>query len=253
MAGIYVKPLLAAVPLVAAALAMHGAGLRGRSWLELAAAFAANGLPPSPEIYDLLVHYQSLVPANNAAFRAFAQNWWGRTPSITGNWEEREHARQWDQTALFGEGDQQRADITINEEYIEACAQQVRDRVQEIIDLYFPNGRPTATTPPSMSVSRSASTIANGGVDGVRETTAGVATSVSYLIANGLNGLDLALANVTVSALSNCTATVTAEPASNVPGGGGTSLGLSVTPINGGVWGFTVAVANNDPGKNPYS
>jgi len=40
MAGIYVKPLLAAVPLVAAALAMHGAGLRGRSWLELAAAFA---------------------------------------------------------------------------------------------------------------------------------------------------------------------------------------------------------------------
>ncbi len=219
----------------------------------LAAAFAANGLPPSPEIYDLLVHYQSLVPANNAAFRAFAQNWWGRTPSITGNWEEREHARQWDQTALFGEGDQQRADITINEEYIEACAQQVRDRVQEIIDLYFPNGRPTATTPPSMSVSRSASTIANGGVDGVRETTAGVATSVSYLIANGLNGLDLALANVTVSALSNCTATVTAEPASNVPGGGGTSLGLSVTPINGGVWGFTVAVANNDPGKNPYS
>jgi hypothetical protein len=115
------------------------------TWLENA--MAAEGVPLSPEIYDLLVRYKSLVLPDNAAFQAFAMNYWGKKPSIGGAWEEREHARQWDQTALFSASDQQRADITINEEYIEACAEQIRARVQEIIDLYYPEGRPNGTLP----------------------------------------------------------------------------------------------------------
>jgi len=105
----------------------------------LAAALAAENIPPDIAIRDRLLHYKTLVPANNAAFRTFASSWWGKQPTISGNWEEREHARQWDQTALFGTSDQQRADITVNEEYIEPCAAQIRDRVQEIVDLYYPN------------------------------------------------------------------------------------------------------------------
>jgi hypothetical protein len=107
----------------------------------LAASIAAAGLQPAPEIYHRLVHYKSLVPANNAAFRAFAQSWRGRQPSINGYWEEREHARQWDTTPLYGEGDQQRSEETNpGEIYNENSATDIRNRVNEIIALYFPRG-----------------------------------------------------------------------------------------------------------------
>ncbi|MCH7224686.1 Ig-like domain-containing protein [Haloferula sp. A504] len=117
------------------------------------AAVNAAGLTPSPEIYQLLNHYKSLVPANNLEFRNFATNWWGRQPSIGGAWTEREHARQWDEEALFGAGDQQRAELTTNEMYVEASAAQIADRVQEIIDLYFPLGDPNPAFTPVPSPS----------------------------------------------------------------------------------------------------
>jgi len=117
----------------------HFWGIHPQNPSALAAAIAAENIPAAPEIRNLLLHYKTLVPADNAAFRSFAQAWWGKKPSIKGYWEEREHSRQWDQEALFGTGDHQRADITTNEEYIEACADQVRAQVQELIDLYYPN------------------------------------------------------------------------------------------------------------------
>jgi len=106
----------------------------------VADAIVAEGLIAPVEIRDLLLYYKSLIPDDNAAFQTFAFNWWNKQPSIGGYWTEREHSRQWDDEALFGEGDQQRADITSNEMYIAACATQVRERVQEIIDLYEPPG-----------------------------------------------------------------------------------------------------------------
>ena len=42
--------------------------------------------------------------AENADFRTFALNWWGKQPSINGNWTEREHSRQWHTEELFGSG-----------------------------------------------------------------------------------------------------------------------------------------------------
>lgn len=111
------------------------------------AAIDAAGLTPSPEIYELLLHYKSLVPANNAEFRAFALNWWGKQPSIGGFWTEREHARQWDTTALYAEGDQQRSEATNpGEIYNENSASEIQARVQEIVDLYFPAGNPDTST-----------------------------------------------------------------------------------------------------------
>lgn len=110
---------------------------------NLAAAVAAEGLQPPVEIYDQLLHYKSLVPSNNATFRTFAQAWRGKVPSINGAWEEREHARQWDTTALYGVGDQQRSEATNpGEIYNENSANDIQNRVQELLDLYYPDGRP---------------------------------------------------------------------------------------------------------------
>jgi len=69
------------------------------------------------------MHYKSLVPENNQAFRDFALKWWGKQPSGKGYWTEREHAKQWEQ-------------------FTEKTSAEIKNTVQEIIDAYFPNGRP---------------------------------------------------------------------------------------------------------------
>jgi hypothetical protein len=84
---------------------------------------AAN-LPASRLVYDTLVRYKSLVPPDNAAFRTFANGWWGRQPLSTGFSEERNHAARWDS-------------------YDAAMATATAARAQQIIDLYFPSGRPS--------------------------------------------------------------------------------------------------------------
>jgi autotransporter-associated beta strand protein len=117
----------------------HFWGIHPQNPSALAAAIAAENIPASIEIRDLLLHYKTLVPADNAAFRTFAQAWRGKVPSIGGNWEEREHARQWDTTPLYGAGDQQRSEATNpGEIYNENSANDIRNRVQELVDLYFP-------------------------------------------------------------------------------------------------------------------
>jgi len=80
-------------------------------------------LPPSAKVYNTLVHYKSLVPKNNQAFRDFAMKWWGKQPGGKGYWTERDHAKQWD-------------------EYNDETKTRIEATVQEIIDMYFPNGRP---------------------------------------------------------------------------------------------------------------
>ena len=86
-------------------------------------AFRAANIPPSAKVYDQLVAYQQLVPADNAAFRAFAQSWWGKQPSPEGYTTERNHAARWDS-------------------YDPVEAHRIRDAVQAILDRYFPAGRP---------------------------------------------------------------------------------------------------------------
>ncbi len=119
----------------------------------LANQIAAEGIPPSAEIYDLLVHYKSLVPPDNAAFQSFADRLWGRVPRPDAFWTETEHARQYDERNFWEDYNRTRmrqdiiGDDELHETYIEACAEQVRERVQEIIDLYFPDGRPGGRHP----------------------------------------------------------------------------------------------------------
>jgi len=87
------------------------------------AEFQAAGLKPSAKVYDQLVRYQSVIPADNAAFRAYAAKWWGKQPDPKGFTTERNHAARW-------------------ETYDETGARKVSDTVQAILDRYFPAGRP---------------------------------------------------------------------------------------------------------------
>ena len=114
------------------------------------------GMTPSAEIYDLLVHYKSLLPANNAAYQAWATVWYGKQPSITGNGVEREHARQWSTTLLNGTDTQMRFPTEI---YDGAAYTAVAARVQEILDLYYPTGRPPSNNSRLSNLSPSLGTL----------------------------------------------------------------------------------------------
>lgn len=111
MAGADLRPLI------------HFWGIPTQDDASSDAAIKAAKLPESPKIYDLLVKYKSLVPKDNKAFREFALEWWGKQPSPDGFTTERNHAARW-------------------ESYDEKEAERVRQCVQDIIDRYFPNGRP---------------------------------------------------------------------------------------------------------------
>jgi hypothetical protein len=107
----------------------HFWGIYPQNATNLRNAINNAGLVAPVEIYDQLVRYKSLAPANNTAFRDFATKWWNGQPSSDGFWEEREHASRW---------------TTYNEN----SALAITNRVQELIDLYYPNGRPTTITGP---------------------------------------------------------------------------------------------------------
>jgi len=100
------------------------AGVPPNDSASLEDSIQAANLPRSAVVYDTLVRYKSLVPPDNAALQTFALNWWGEQPSIDGFSEERNHARRWDA-------------------YDGAMATATADRAQQIIELYFPNGRPS--------------------------------------------------------------------------------------------------------------
>jgi hypothetical protein len=100
---------------------------------------AFEQLRKSRKIYDRLVHYRSLVPEDNEAFREHARQWWGKKPSIKKNWTQREHARQWSDKKLREDRDARPG----GEEYDVEAARNVEAQVEKIINTYFPNGRPS--------------------------------------------------------------------------------------------------------------
>ncbi len=93
-------------------------------------------LPASTRIYDTLVRYKSMVPKNNKEFQEFTMKLWGRKPRIKGFYHENGHARQWDSQVLVEPAVWPNGDI-----YDENSCARVKAYMQEIIDMYFPNGR----------------------------------------------------------------------------------------------------------------
>ena len=120
----------------------HFWGILPQNPAALNAAIASAGLTAPTEIHDLLLHYRSLVPANNSAYQAWCLYWYGRQPTMNNYGVEKEHARQWS-TTLVNDSPQVRFPTEI---FDDAASAQVQARVQEIINLYYPD-----VTPPTLS------------------------------------------------------------------------------------------------------
>jgi hypothetical protein len=103
----------------------HFYGVHPQKLTTLTAALKAAGVPRSQDMYDLLEHYKTLIPANNAAFRQYCLSWWGHQPLVTGYWTESEHAKQWDDT--YGT------------KYTENTAASIAGVIDELLGLYFPS------------------------------------------------------------------------------------------------------------------
>lgn len=94
---------------------------------NLKSSIAAAGLAPSAQIYDRLVYYQSVVPMNAAQFRTH-DNAVHNLVSV--------QEQDWYTTMRTG--------------WTQALGEASVARIQEIIDEYFPDGRPVVDlTPPS--------------------------------------------------------------------------------------------------------
>ncbi len=110
-AGVDIAPLI------------HFWGTQPNNVSALRTATAQAGLPASAKIYDMLMAYRASVPNTNQEFRTLATKWWGKQPSASGYKTEAYHAGLWN---------------TWNESY----ANTIKQNVQNIVNLYFPNGRP---------------------------------------------------------------------------------------------------------------
>ena len=104
---------------------IHFWGIHPEDNEALKKAMDAEGLQPSPLIYDRLIHYKTLVPMSNAEFAAHA--------GIVNPKGIREG-----KNPLYGEGWY----YTWLPKYEESHGVAARAALQEIIDLYFPDGRP---------------------------------------------------------------------------------------------------------------
>lgn len=116
------------------------------------------------------------------------------------------------------------------------------------------NGGSSGGTP-DMNVQRPVSTvIASGGSDNLGTINTGAGSSFTYTVGNSgsgalvLNGSPL----VAVSNLSNCTVSVTSQPAASVAASGTTTFVVLVTPTAAGSFSFRLSISNTDAAKNPY-
>ena len=147
----------------------HFWGIHPQNPSALATAIAAENLAPDPAIRAKLLEYRAIVPANNAAFRSFCLSWWGRQPSVAGFWEETDHAMQWDST-LDADGSNNPNVRPNGSIYVEASAAQIRDRIDELITLYYPGAITPVTmtfaTPPAVVNSNTVGMVATNATAG---------------------------------------------------------------------------------------
>lgn len=99
-------------------------GMQPYNAAKLKADIASARLQPSTKIYDMLVKYRDLVPANNAAFRQHALSWWGKEPIGKDN-----SITLQDHDEFF-------------ETYNRSQSQQIKRIMQNNIEWHFPKGRP---------------------------------------------------------------------------------------------------------------
>ena len=114
----------------------------------------------------------------------FASSWWNGQPSADGFWEEREHASRWTT-------------------YNETSALDITNRVQELLDLYYPNGRPTTITGPVVGSFSPADNSTNVALD------ANLVVTFNKALVRGTG--NITLANLTDGTSTNIAITNTAQ------------------------------------------
>ncbi|MEK7415030.1 MAG: Ig-like domain-containing protein, partial [Planctomycetota bacterium] len=105
-------------------------------------------------------------------------------------------------------------------------------------------------TAPEIALTRNSITIVDGSTDPVTGLVAGTASVVTYQIGN-IGTAALSVGTPSISALVNCTATITTTPAASVAAGGSTTLAVRVTPTAAGAWSCNVSSVTNDSNENP--
>lgn len=98
---------------------IHFWGVPAQNLASLKSAMLAEGLKPSADIYDRIIHYQSIVPMNLTEFEAHYQKIKGAPRDQ--DWYD-----------------------TMRTAYTQAMGNASVSRVQNIINLHFPTGRPVA-------------------------------------------------------------------------------------------------------------
>ena len=238
----------------------HFWGIYPENPTTLANSMTAAGLTAPAEIYDTLLHYKSLVPVNNAAFQAFAMAWWGRKPLITGNWEETDHAMQWDATVDFDPGG---SSVRPNGDiYVEATAADIQGRCQELLDFYYPGGRPADTTPPVIATLSPADDAsgASGSANLVATFTKPIAPgSGSLTLVNLSDATQTTLSITDASQVTVAGAVLTINPTANLVAGKTYAIRIDPTAIddiagnsfsgiaNDTAWNFTIPATDTTP------
>jgi len=105
---------------------IHFWGIHPVNPVKLKEDIEAENLKPSRLIYDRLLHYKSIIPIDNKAFCKHAHIVYPKKPKTK------------KQNPLFGYGWYE----TWMTKYDNSCGAKSQTALQNIIDLYFPNGRP---------------------------------------------------------------------------------------------------------------
>lgn len=112
---------------------MHFWGVHPDNPSALAANIANIDAPASADIYDLLLYYKTIVPMDNASFKAFGLNDYSESAILGYNLIYQSNVAQ-----SYYQGFLQKFWDSYGQEEGQAAV----DEVQNIIDLYFPDGRP---------------------------------------------------------------------------------------------------------------
>lgn len=166
---------------------IHFWGLHPYDSTALRVAINSENLMPSKLICDRLTHYQSIIPLDNAAFRDHANTFFGGSVPAGG---DPDYGSGWYNIWL--------------PMYNETHGTQAVEAMQDIIDLYFPEGCPDIAPIPVVTVSNP--TICVG--DSVTLTASGAST---YMWSNGATG-----SSIKVSPAETTTYSVTGKTAGYV-------------------------------------
>ncbi|MBL7825560.1 MAG: hypothetical protein JNJ57_02945, partial [Saprospiraceae bacterium] len=114
---------------------VHFWGVQPKNPTALASAINAAGLAPSKLVCERLEHYKSIIPLNNAQFQAHANAFFGGSVPPGGH---PDYGSGWYNIWL--------------PQYNETHGALALQSMQNIIDLYFPDGCPTETPTPTVTV-----------------------------------------------------------------------------------------------------